>query len=200
MTRRSAKISRTTRETTITVSLELDQPATPQIKTGLGFLDHMLYALAFHWRVGLELASEGDLWIDDHHTVEDTALALGEALDRALGDRRGIARFGSAYTPLDEALARAVIDLSGRPHACVNLDLRREQIGTVACENLTHFFLSFATAARLTLHLDTLRGENDHHKAEAAFKAIALALGQATSRQRTDEIRSTKGRLVEERA
>ncbi|MCA9298514.1 MAG: imidazoleglycerol-phosphate dehydratase, partial [Phycisphaerales bacterium] len=126
---------------------------------------------------------------------EDCALALGEAFDLALGERRGIARFGSAHAPLDESLARVVVDCSGRPHATVHLDLRREMLGTIATENLTHVFLSFAMRARLTLHVDVLRGENDHHKAEAAFKALALALRQAVAID-GDEVPSTKGTLA----
>jgi imidazoleglycerol-phosphate dehydratase len=117
------------------------------------------------------------------------------AVDRALGDKSGIARFGSAFAPLDEALARAVVDISGRPHANVNLDLQRERLGTLSCENISHFLLSFATAARLTLHVDVLRGDNDHHKAEASFKALALALRQALAASGFDDVPSTKGTL-----
>jgi imidazoleglycerol-phosphate dehydratase len=149
-----------------------------------------------HARFDLEMRCAGDLAVDDHHTVEDCALALGQAIDEALGERRGIARFGSAYAPLDEALARVVVDLSGRMHASVELDLRRDAIGAVACENISHFFVSLAIAARLTLHADMIRGENDHHKAEAAFKALALALRTAVSKSSsTDRIPSTKGTL-----
>src|SRR5690606_38150634 len=129
-----------------------------------------------HARFDLTLRCVGDLEVDDHHTAEDCALALGTALDRALGDRAGIGRFGHAYAPLDEALARAVVDLSGRPHPEVQLDLRREALGALACENVGHVLRSLAIAARATLHVDVLKGENDHHKAEAAFKATALAL------------------------
>jgi imidazoleglycerol-phosphate dehydratase len=135
------------------------------------------------------------LQVDDHHTAEDCALVLGEALDRALGERRGVERFGWAYAPLDEALALAVVDLSGRPFADVKLDLRREVIGGLACENVAHVLRSLATAARLTLHVDVLKGENDHHKAEAAFKAVALALRQAVARAPFDDVPSTKGTL-----
>ncbi|QOI99339.1 MAG: imidazoleglycerol-phosphate dehydratase HisB [Phycisphaeraceae bacterium] len=191
---REASITRRTRETDITVSLRLEGGPV-DISTGLGFLDHMLVSLARHAGLGLRLTCAGDLVVDDHHTAEDCALALGQALDQALGDRRGIARFGHAYAPLDDALARAVIDLSGRPFASVDLGLRRERLGDLSCENIPHVFRSIATAARLTLHLDLLRGENDHHRAEAAFKAFALALQQAVAITGND-IPSTKGTLT----
>ena len=142
----------------------------------------------------LELGCEGDLDVDDHHTAEDCALALGEALDRALGDRSGIARFGTGWAPLDEALARTVVDLSGRPWPEIHLGLTREALGGIACENLTHVLVSFAMTARCALHVDVLRGANDHHRAEAAFKASALALREATSPAPAG-IRSTKGTL-----
>lgn len=196
MTARTVQLRRQTLETSVEVSLTLDGRGERSIATGLGFFDHMLTAFAAHARLDLTLTCAGDLQVDDHHTVEDCALTLGQAVDRALGERRGIARFGSAYAPLDEALARAVIDLSGRPHATMNLALVRDSIGDVACENLTHFFVSFASAARLTLHVDVLRGENDHHKAEAAFKAFALALRQAVALDAdTTSVPSTKGTL-----
>ena len=138
---------------------------------------------------------ESELAIDDHHSAEDCALVLGRAIDEALGDRRGIARFGHAYAPLDEALARAVVDLSGRPFSHVDLGLRRERLGTLACENLTHVIASLAVAARATVHVELLRGENDHHRAEAAFKALALALRMAMAPSGSSEVPSTKGVL-----
>ncbi len=193
--RRSASIERRTAETEITVELNLDGEGHATVETGLGFLDHMLMALAKHGRFDLQLECEGDLEIDDHHTAEDCALALGMALDQALGDRRGIGRFGHAYAPLDEALARVVVDFSGRPSAHVELGFRRERIGDIATENLTHFFVSLATTARLTLHVDVLKGTNDHHRAEAAFKALALALRQAVAASGSTEVPSTKGVL-----
>lgn len=192
---RRAEVSRKTSETAITLALTLDGEGRAEIATGVGFLDHMLTSLTKHARFDLTLKCEGDLEIDDHHTVEDCALALGQALDRALGERRGIARFGWAYAPLDEALARAVIDLSGRPCAVVELGLVREMLGDVACENLAHFLASFATTGRMALHVDVLRGANDHHRAEAAFKALALALRQAVAADGTDRVPSTKGVL-----
>lgn len=195
LTPRTATVTRTTRETDITLSLVLDGTGRTSIATGIGFLDHLLTALAFHARFDLDLACTGDLHIDDHHTAEDCALALGEAVTTALGDRSGIARFAHAHAPLDEALARSVVDISGRPFARVELGLVRDTIGTLACENITHVLASFATAARLTLHVDVLTGSNDHHKAEAAFKATALALREAVVRTGAGGIPSTKGTL-----
>lgn len=195
MTERRATITRRTRETAIELELVLDGTGQATVATGIGFLDHMLVSLARHARFDLKLSCAGDLEVDDHHTAEDCALALGQALDRALGERRGIARFGSAYAPLDEALARAVVDLSGRPCAVVELGLTRDALGQLACENVPHVFASLATTGRMALHLDVLRGANDHHRAEAAFKALALALREAVRRDGPDEVPSTKGVL-----
>ena len=195
MTTRQAKVSRATGETSIKLVLDIDGSGEAEVSTGLGFLDHMFCALAKHARFDLQLRCEGDLEVDDHHTVEDCAIAFGEALDEILGDRRGIARFGHAYAPLDEALARVVVDLSGRPAPVVDLGLRRDKIGDVACENLHHVFVTLANRARAAIHVDVLRGHNDHHRAEAAFKACALALRAAVRRDGTDDIPSTKGVL-----
>ncbi len=195
MTPRSATVTRDTKETRIRVELCLDGHRQIDVRTGIGFLDHMLTALAHHAGFDLVLRCDGDLQIDDHHTAEDCALALGQALDEALGERRGIARFGHAYAPLDESLARAVVDLSGRPHHEIHLGLTREALGGIACENLRHVLQSLAIAARSTLHVDLLRGENDHHRAEAAFKATALALRTAVARTSGDAVPSTKGTL-----
>jgi imidazoleglycerol phosphate dehydratase HisB len=193
---RAATISRTTRETSINAQIELDGSAKIRIATGLGFLDHMLSSLATHARFDLTLECRGDLHIDDHHTAEDCALVLGSAVDQALGAQRaGIARFGYAYVPLDEALARTVIDLSGRPAPVINLGLKRERLGDIASENITHFFRSFAATLRASLHIDVLRGDNDHHRAEASFKSLALALRQAVALSGRDEVPSTKGVL-----
>jgi imidazoleglycerol phosphate dehydratase HisB len=189
---RTATLNRSTAETRITVAINLDGTGATNIRTGIGFLDHMLTALARHSGIDITLSCDGDLHIDDHHTAEDCALALGAAIDAALGDRRGFARFGSAYAPLDEALARTVIDLSGRPCAVIDLGLRREQLGTLSCENIPHFFSSLATALRGALHIDVLRGENDHHRAEAAFKSLALALRIAVARTDDARVPSTK--------
>lgn len=174
-----SEIRRRTKETDIECTLSLAGSGMADVRTGIGFLDHMLTALARHGGLDLKLHCTGDLHVDDHHTAEDCALALGAALDAALGDRAGLRRFGSAYAPLDEALARAVWDLSGRPYAVVDLGLSREALGGLACENIGHFFRSLAVASRSCLHVDVLRGENDHHRAEAAFKAVAVALRSA---------------------
>ncbi len=192
---RTATGSRATNETKVEVELTLDGRGEARVATGIGFLDHLLTALARHARFDLVLSCAGDLEVDDHHTAEDCALALGAALDRALGERRGIARFGHAYAPLDEALARAVVDLSGRPFPAISLGLRRERLGALACENVGHVLSSLAVAARMGLHVDVLKGENDHHRAEAAFKATALALRAAVALDGPAEIPSTKGVL-----
>ncbi len=194
---RTGRVRRETGETKVEVRLDLAGDRAPiRVSTGIGFFDHMLHALAFHAGWGLELTCEGDLEVDDHHTVEDTGLALGQAVARALGDRRGgIARFGHAYAPLDEALARAVVDVSGRPFFAGELDLRRDRVGALSCEMVPHFFQSFAQAAGLTLHVDVIRGANDHHRIEACFKAAALALKGALASTGGSDVPSTKGVL-----
>ena len=176
---RTATITRRTLETDITLKLNLDGSGQAQIVTGLGFLDHMLTALAKHSGMDIELRCNSDLQVDDHHTVEDCAIALGQAINQALDERTEIARFAYAYAPLDEALSRCVLDLATRITAVINLDLQREMVGQVACENIPHFFQTLTSNARMTLHLDVLRGENDHHKIESTFKAFALALREA---------------------
>ena len=195
MNPRIATTSRTTRETQIECSVNLDAPGGSTISTGLGFLDHMFDALARHSGIAINLTCTGDLVVDDHHSVEDSAIVLGKCIDEALGERVGIERFASAYAPLDEALARCVIDFSGRPFAFVELGFVRETLGDVATENITHFFESLAVSMRATLHVDLIRGKNDHHKAEAAFKALALVLRDATRITRGDDMPSTKGTL-----
>ncbi|MEZ6095190.1 MAG: imidazoleglycerol-phosphate dehydratase HisB [Pirellulaceae bacterium] len=192
---RSADASRKTNETDIQCRIEIGGEQRSQIATGLGFLDHMLDALAKHSQLSIDLTCDGDVHVDDHHTVEDCAIVLGKTLSTALNDRSGIRRFGHAYAPLDEALARAVIDFSGRPHASIELGLCREKIGDVASENLTHFFQTFAFNANCSLHVDVLKGANDHHRAEAAFKATALAIRSAIEIV-GDGIASTKGSLT----
>jgi imidazoleglycerol-phosphate dehydratase len=192
---RSAEIDRETAEVTITGRLELDGTGASEVKTGLGFLDHMLTTLARHGRFGLTLVASGDTIVDDHHTVEDCAIVLGRALDRALGDRSGITRFGSAYAPLDESLSRAVVDLSGRPWPEISMGFTREMVGEVATENIVHFLRSFAMEGRMALHIDVIRGDNDHHKAESAFKALAMALRTAVSISGSG-VPSTKGTLT----
>lgn len=192
---RNSEITRATSETSVECRLDLDGVGTSDVKTGLGFLDHMLTALAKHGRIDLTLLATGDTEVDDHHTVEDCAIVLGRALNEALGDRSGIARFGYSYAPLDESLSRAVVDLSGRPWPEIDLSLTRETINDVASENLTHFFRTLAMEARMALHVDVIRGDNDHHKAESAFKAVALALREAVAVS-GDEVPSTKGSLT----
>lgn len=195
MTFRRATIDRKTLETDIHVELTLEGEGRADVATGIGFLDHMLSALVKHARFDVVLRCEGDLVVDDHHTAEDCAIALGQALDVALAERRGITRFGSAFAPLDEALSRAVVDLSGRPFAKITLGLRREKLGDLSCEMIPHVLASLATASRSCFHVDVLEGENDHHRAESAFKALALALRQAVARDGTFSIPSTKGVL-----
>ncbi|KAL2266311.1 hypothetical protein VTJ83DRAFT_5663 [Remersonia thermophila] len=221
-TPRWAAFARDTNETKIQLAINLDGGAFPEdtdprlleslgaaghasesgaraihINTGIGFLDHMLHALAKHAGWSLAINCKGDLHIDDHHTSEDVCIALGYAFARALGTPTGLARFGYAYAPLDEALSRAVVDLSNRPWCVVDLGLRREKIGDLSTEMLPHCLHSFAGAARITLHVDCLRGDNDHHRAESAFKALAVALRTATSKVagREGEVPSTKGTL-----
>jgi len=192
MTPRIAKVERKTAETAIRATLNLDGDGSSVVETGIGFLDHLITSLVRHGALELELFCQGDLEVDDHHTTEDIAIVMGTALDQSLGERRGIERFGYAYAPLDEALARAVVDLSGRPFADVKLNLTREKIGTLASENIEHFIRSFATASRGSFHVDVLKGENAHHMAEAAFKALALALKQAISKTGIATVPSTK--------
>lgn len=194
MSPRLGDCTRRTRETDVHCRLALDGSGQGEVDSGIPFLDHMLANLATHSRFDLQLRCRGDLAVDDHHSVEDCALALGTAFDGALADRAGLTRFGSAHAPLDEALCRVVVDLSGRPFARVQLPLRRPAIGGLSCENVAHFLGSFAAAARLTLHVDLLAGDNDHHKIEACFKALALALRQAVRLDGT-AVPSTKGVL-----
>ena len=191
---RRATVERKTKETDISLSVNIDGSGVSEISTGIGFLDHMLTALSKHGRMDLTLSCKGDLHVDDHHSVEDCGIVLGQAVKVALGDLRGITRYGYAYAPLDESLSRAVVDISGRPFADVNLNLQRERVGNLSCEMLPHFLSSFATSAAITLHVDVLKGKNDHHRAESAFKALALALRTAFKREGTD-IPSTKGVL-----
>ncbi|KAG0279617.1 imidazoleglycerol-phosphate dehydratase [Linnemannia gamsii] len=194
---RVATVSRKTNETDIHITLSMDQAGAQSIEidSGIGFLDHMYHALAKHSGWSLSLKCKGDIHIDDHHTAEDTAIALGMAFKQALGEPRGIKRFGSAYCPLDEALSRAVVDISGRPFADINLGLKREMIGTLSCEMIPHVMESFAQAGGITLHVDVIKGFNDHHRAESAFKALAVALKNAVERTGTNDVPSTKGVL-----
>lgn len=191
---RTAKLNRKTKEMVITGRIDLDGSGESVVNTGLGFLDHMLTTLAKHSGVDLELSAEGDITVDDHHTTEDCAIVLGGGIDSALGDRQGVERFGYAYVPLDESLVRSVVDLSGRPWPEIHIDFSRERVGDISTENLVHFFRSLAIEARMALHIDLLRGDNDHHKAEAAFKATAIAFRSAATIG-GDGTPSTKGSL-----
>ena len=195
MADRSATIDRQTGETSVHVELHLDQPGAADVDTGIGFLDHLLTAIAVHGDIHLHLTCDGDLHVDDHHPAEDCAIALGQAVDEALGERRGIARFGHAYAPLDESLSRAVIDLSGRPHAEVTLGLGDGRLGELAKENVPHVLTTLAMNANATVHVDVIRGDNDHHRAESAVKAFALALRMAIATDDGDRVPSTKGTL-----
>lgn len=195
MSDRCAEIRRTTGETEIELSLALDGGGEGRIETGVAFLDHLLDSWTRHSRANLVLICRGDLQVDDHHTVEDCAICLGRALDQALGDRSRIARFGWAMAPLDEAVSRSVLDLVARPHAGVELGLVRDRLGTLSTENVTHFLDSFAMAGQFCLHVDVIKGKNDHHRAESAFKSLALACRQAWASEIDPRIASTKGTL-----
>ena len=196
MTSRAAQIERNTLETRITVALDLDGLGTSTLKTGIGFFDHMLDQIARHGLFDLRVEASGDLHIDDHHTVEDVGIALGQAFLNALGDKRGIRRYGHAYVPLDEALSRVVVDCSGRPGMVYQVDFLRARIGEFDVDLIREFFQAFANHALVTLHIDCLRGRNAHHVAETVFKAFGRALRAAVERDpRTSDIPSTKGML-----
>lgn len=193
---RTAALNRTTKETNVKVSIDLDGTGSARIETGVGFFDHLLTSFAAHGMFDLDVATEGDLHIDDHHTVEDTALVLGSAIAEALGDRAGITRFGDARVPMDEALADAVVDVSGRPYSVISIALTNPMIGNFTTQNVGHALESLARTAGITLHV-TATGRNDHHIAEAAIKAFARALRAAVAPdpRRGGAIPSTKGSL-----
>ncbi len=190
-------MERKTAETRILVRVNLDGTGTARLRTGIGFFDHMLDQVARHGLIDLEVEADGDLHIDGHHTVEDVGITLGQAVLKALGDKRGIRRFGHAYVPLDEALSRVVIDFSGRPGLTMNVPFKGGMIGGFDSQLAHEFFQGFANHAMVTLHIDNLRGENAHHQAETVFKAFARALRQALELDpRTGAtIPSTKGSL-----
>ena len=194
---RTAELHRATRETDIRAQINLDGLGSCAVNTGIGFLDHMLEQIARHGLIDLTLEAKGDLHIDDHHTAEDSALVLGAALKEALGDCAGITRYGMVLSPMDEALVRVVLDISGRPHLSWRVDFPANKIGTMDVELFQEWFKAFASAAGITLHVDGLAGENSHHIAEACFKGLARALRQAISAdsRRGDEIPSSKGVL-----
>jgi imidazoleglycerol-phosphate dehydratase len=190
-------VERRTEETDVSVALTLEGSGRREIATGVGFLDHMLAHVAVHGLFDLEVQAEGDLHVDPHHTVEDVALALGRAFDQALGDRSGLVRVGTAYVPMDESLAFVTVDLSGRPYAVTEMAWSGATVGGLPVTLIPHVFESFASAARANVHARVLYGRDDHHKAEALFKALGRSLDQATSLdpRRVGTIPSTKGTL-----
>jgi imidazoleglycerol-phosphate dehydratase len=194
---RAASVSRRTAETNIALSLALDGSGRGEIATGIGFLDHMLELFARHALVDLAVKATGDLHVDQHHTAEDTGIALGQALAEALGDKKGIARYAAVHLPMDETLTRVAIDISGRPFLVFRTVFPTEKIGAFDCELVREFFQAFAMRAGLTLHVETLYGENSHHIAESCFKGLARALRQAVAIDPREEGRvpSTKGTL-----
>ena len=196
-TDRTAEVSRNTAETRITVRLNLDGTGQASLHTGIGFFDHMLEQIARHGLIDLEVHADGDLHIDGHHTVEDVGIAIGQAFARAVGDKKGIRRYGHAYVPLDEALSRVVIDLSGRPGLVLNIPFTSGMIGGFDTQLTHEFFQGFVNHAGVTLHIDNLRGVNAHHQCETAFKAFARALRAAVERdpRSAGTIPSTKGSL-----
>jgi imidazoleglycerol-phosphate dehydratase len=194
---RTATIHRKTNETEIEIELDLDGNGTYDVSTGIGFLDHMLEQLSRHSLIDLRLKAVGDLHIDQHHTTEDSGIALGTAIAQALGDRKGITRYGHAYAPMDETLTRCAIDISGRPFLVWKTDFSQPKLGELDTELIEHFFHSVAGAAGITLHVETLYGRNNHHIVESAFKAFARALRTAIEidPRKSDAIPSTKGTL-----
>lgn len=196
---RNASISRETAETKIEVTINLDGTGAYQNETGIGFFDHMLDQLSRHSLIDMTIKATGDLHIDDHHTVEDVGLALGKALAQAVGDKKGIRRYGSCLLPMDDALVRTALDLSGRPYLVWKVDLPTQKIGTFDTELVREFFTAFAMQSGLTMHVEALDGVNSHHIAEATFKSVAQALRSAleTDPRKSDAIPSTKGTLSE---
>lgn len=194
---RTASIHRQTSETAIHVEVNLDGVGTYDVSTGIGFLDHMLEQLSRHSLIDLKVVAKGDLHIDQHHTTEDTALAIGEAISKALGDRKGIARFGTAYAPMDETLTRCALDISGRPYFIWKVQFDTPRLGEWDTELIEHWFHSFGQTAGLTLHVENIYGSNNHHIVESCYKALARALRQAVEidHRKADAIPSTKGTL-----
>jgi imidazoleglycerol-phosphate dehydratase len=194
---RTATLNRKTKETNISVSINLDGTGKADIQTGIGFFDHMLEQLAKHGLIDLTIKADGDLHIDGHHTVEDVGLTLGQAIKDALGEKRGIVRYGSAYAPMDETLSRVALDLSGRPYCVWRFKFTREHVGEMEVELFKEFFHSVAQTGGITLHCENLYGENNHHIIESTFKAFAKALRMAVSidERAADAIPSTKGTL-----
>lgn len=194
---RTATISRKTSETSIDVTVNLDGTGVYTVSTGIGFFDHMLEQLSRHGLIDLDVTTVGDLHIDQHHTVEDTGIAIGEAIRQALGEKRGIRRYAEALSPMDETLTRVALDISGRPFLVWKTEFSQKRLGEMDTEMFEHFFHSFAQAAGITLHIETLYGQNNHHIAESAFKGLARALRSAVEidPRKADAIPSTKGVL-----
>jgi imidazoleglycerol-phosphate dehydratase len=196
MARRQGAVERKTRETDIRLRLDLDGEGKSKVSTGIGFFDHMLTAFATHGRFDVDLRCKGDLHVDAHHSVEDVGIAIGQAVREALGDKKGIVRFGHAYVPLDEALSRCVIDLSGRPYLHYDVTFKSRQIGTMPTELFEDFFWALADHGRMNIHLEAIRGRNAHHIAETLFKSASRALSMAVALDpRVKGIPSTKGSL-----
>lgn len=194
---RQSEVTRSTLETRIRVAINLDGAGTSEIATGVGFFDHMLDQIARHGRIDLAIQADGDLHIDAHHTVEDVGIAFGQALNKALGDKKGLRRYGDAHVPLDEALSRVVVDLSGRPGLVYHVPYTRATIGSFDVDLIHEFFQGLVNHALITVHIDNLRGENSHHQAETVFKAFGRALRAACERdaRAADDVPSTKGML-----
>jgi imidazoleglycerol-phosphate dehydratase len=194
---RTGTVHRSTNETSIDVTVNLDGTGAYSVNTGIGFLDHMLEQLSRHSLIDLDVKAVGDLHIDQHHTTEDTGLAIGEAIAKALGDKRGIVRYGSAYAPMDETLTRVALDISGRPYFVWNAAFTTQRLGEWDTELIEHWFHSFSQTAGLTLHVECLYGQNNHHIVESCYKALARALRQAVEidPRKADSIPSTKGVL-----
>lgn len=191
---RKGIVIRNTLETKIKVEVNLDGTGEAKIDTGVGFLDHMLTLMAFHGKFDLTILAKGDLCVDDHHTIEDIAICLGEAFKEAIGDRRGIRRYSTVYIPMDESLAYTSIDISNRPYLVFNVNFSDEKIGNMSTQMFKEFFRAFVNESRITLHINLLYGENDHHKIEAVFKSFARALREG-SEVISDEVSSSKGVL-----
>jgi imidazoleglycerol-phosphate dehydratase len=192
---RTATVNRTTKETKIDIEVNLDGKGVYEVDTGIGFLNHMIEQLSHHSLIDIKMKVEGDLHIDYHHTTEDCAIALGDAMKQALGDKKGIARFGSAYNPMDETLTRVVIDLSGRTYPVYNVEFKRDKVGDMDCELFREWFIAFASSLNCNLHVENLYGINNHHIVESCFKALARALRQAVTidERKKGAVASTKG-------
>ncbi|MCT4796753.1 imidazoleglycerol-phosphate dehydratase HisB [Exiguobacterium alkaliphilum] len=192
---RTAETKRETKETKIELKLDLNGTGQSDIQTGVGFFDHMLTLFAFHSQVDLSVQVEGDTWVDAHHTVEDVGIALGQMILEALGDKVGIRRYGTSYLPMDETLARSVVDVSGRPFLVFNADIKNPKLGDFDTELAEEFFRAVAMNARLTLHLEVLYGSNSHHMVEGLFKAFGRSLAEAIGQDGSNRLPSTKGRI-----